>query len=293
MGSHRRRRRHTSSLTQAIWRPAVGDGQHEGVGVGEPERGGHLVLVLEEQLVVLAAAAIRCSSTRMVGEERGGALERGQVGVVGQQRRVGGDGAQHADVAQAAVALLEVGLEEEGDVAGGGAALGHLDLEHGQVLGAQPVAPGRAGLLEERLGHPGLAPDQPAVEEAEGDPDVLGGGAEHLGGPADRVVEVHALVPDRVPDGVGDRPDVPVAVVDEHHIEVAVGAQRAPAVAADGDQGQVPLVVAGGPFGQAGEPGIGLGGVAAAEFLALEPRFRASRRLRRSRSDASAAMAGT
>ena len=65
--------------------------------------------------------------------------------------------------------------------------------------------------------------------------------------------------------------DVPVAVVDEHHIEVAVGAQGAPAVAADGDEGQVPLGVAGGPIGQAGEPGVGLGGVAAAEFLALQP----------------------
>ena len=63
--------------------------------------------------------------------------ERVQVGVVGEQRRVGRDGAQHVDVAESAVALLEVGLEQEGDVAGRGAALGHLDLEHGQVLGAQ------------------------------------------------------------------------------------------------------------------------------------------------------------
>ena len=80
-----------------------------------------------------------------------------------------------------------------------------------------------------------------------------------------------ALVPDRVPDGVGDLGDVPVAVVDEHHVEVAVGAEGAPAVAAHGDEGQVPLGVAGGPFGQAGEPGVGLGGVASAEFLALQP----------------------
>ena len=70
------------------------------------------------------------------------------------------------------------------------------------------------------------------------------------------------------------RADVPVAVVDEHHVEVAVGAERAPAVAADGDQGQVPLVVAGGPLGQAREPGVRLGGVAPAEFLAPQPRFR-------------------
>ena len=79
----------------------------------------------------------------------------------------------------------------------------------------------------------------PPIEEAEGDPDVLGGGAEHLGRPPHRVVEVHPLVPDRVPDGVGDRLDVPVAVVEQDHIEVAVGAQRAPPVAADGQEGQV------------------------------------------------------
>ena len=95
-----------------------------------------------------------------VGEERGRVLERGQVGVVGQQRGVGGDGAEHADVAQAAVALLQVGLQEEGDVAG-----------------AWPVAPpsgSRAwggtwcpsrlrhaarGLLEQRFGQLRLAPD--------------------------------------------------------------------------------------------------------------------------------------
>ena len=87
------------------------------------------------------------------------------------------------------------------------------------------------------------------------------------------MIEVHALVPDRVPDAVGDRLDVPVAVVDEDHVEVAVGAQRAAPVAAHGDQGQVPLVVPGRPFGQAGEPGVGLGGVAPAELLAPEARL--------------------
>ena len=249
------------------------DGQHERVRVGEPERGRHLVLILEEELVVLALGhAVELDPD--VGEERGGALERRQVGVVGQERRVGRDGAQHADVAQAAVALLEIGLEQEGDVTGGGAALGHLHLEQGQVLGAQAIAPGGARLLEEWLGHLGLAPDETTVEEPERHPHVLGGGAEHLGGPAHGVVEVHALVPHRVPDAVGDLADVPVAVVDEHHIEVAVGAQRAPPVPAHGDEGQVPLIVACDPLGQAREPGIRLGSVAPAEFLAPQSGLR-------------------
>ena len=80
-----------------------------------------------------------------------------------------------------------------------------------------------------------------------------------------------AFVPDRVPDGVGDLLDVPVAVVDEHHIEVAEGAERTPAVAADGDESQVPLGVPGGPFGQAGEPGVGFGRIPPAEFLSPQP----------------------
>ncbi len=107
------------------------------------------------------------------------------------------------------------------------AALGHLRFEQREVPGAQAVAPGGTGFFEERLGHSGLAPHHPAVEQAQGHPHVLGGGAQHLRGAANRVVEVHTLVPDRVPDGVGDGLDLPVAVVDQHHVEVAVGAQGA------------------------------------------------------------------
>ncbi len=236
------------------------------------ERGRHLILVLQQQLVVLALGqAVQLDPD--VGEERGCVFQGRQVGVVGQQRRVGGDGAQHTDVAQTAVALLEVGLEQEGHVASRGATLGHLRLEQGEVPGPEAVAPGGTRFVEEWLGDPGLAPDKPAVEQAERHPHVLGGGAEDLGGAADRVVEVDTLVPHRVPDGVGDLPDVPVAVVDQHHIEVAVGAQRAPSVAADGHQGQVALGVAGGPLGQVREPVVGLSGVAPAEFLALQPRL--------------------
>jgi hypothetical protein len=59
--------------------------------------------------------------------------------------------------------------------------------------------------------------------------------------------------------------------VDKHDIEVAEGAEGASAIAPDGDQGQVSLGPSGGSFGQAGEPGVRLGRVAAAEFLAPEP----------------------
>ncbi len=51
------------------------DGEHERVGVGEPERGRHLVLVLQQELVVLALGqAVQLHPD--VGEERRGAVER-------------------------------------------------------------------------------------------------------------------------------------------------------------------------------------------------------------------------
>ncbi len=87
------------------------------------------------------------------------------------------------------------------------------------------------------------------------------------------MVEVDSLVPDGVPDGVGDLGDIPVTVVDQHHIEVAVGTERAPPIAAHGNEGEVPAGVASSLFGQAREPGVGLGRIAPAEFLAPEPRL--------------------
>ena len=244
------------------------DGQHEHVRIREAQRVGHLVLVLEQELVVLAPGeAVELDPD--VGEQCDRPVERGQIGVLGQQRREGRDGAQDDDVAQPAMALLEVGFEQEGDISRGRAPLGHLPLEQRQVLGGEPVAPGGPCLHEERLGHLGLSPDEATIEETEGDAGVFGRCAQDFGGPAHRVIEMHALVPHRVPDAVGDLLDVARAVVDEHHVEVAVRAQRAAPVAAHGDQGQVPPVVARRPLGQAREPRIGLGRVAPAEFLVL------------------------
>ena len=144
-------------------------------------------------------------------------------------------------------------------------------LEEREVPGTKAITPGGAGFLEEGLRDLGLSPDKTAVEQAQRHADVLGGRAEDLGRPPDRVVEVYPLVPDRVPDGVGDLPDVPVAVVDEHYIEVAVRAERAPPVAPHGHEREVPFDIAGCPFGQAGEPGVGLCGITATKFLAPQP----------------------
>ena len=145
-------------------------------------------------------------------------IERREVGVVGEERRVGGQGAQHADVAEPAVALLEVGLEQERDVAGGGAALGHLDLDDAAGTGC-PSRSRHAALAFSMRGSASLRSPQTTrrIEQPEGHAEVFGGGAEHLGGPPHRVVEVNALVPDRVPDAVGHRLDIPIPAVDNTH----------------------------------------------------------------------------
>ena len=108
------------------------------------------------------------------------------------------------DVAQAAVGLLQVGLEQEGDVTVGAVALVDLVGQDREPL-AGPGPPRVAGLGQHGLGHLGVPGHHPAVEQSELDPEVLAGHLEHLRGPADGVVEADALVPDRVPDGVGDR----------------------------------------------------------------------------------------
>ncbi len=147
--------------------------------------------------------------------------------------------------------FLQVRFEQEGDVAGGVAPALHLDLEQREVLGPEAGAPRLLGLGEERVRHLRLAPDHAPVEQSQRDPGVLSGGGKHLGGATDRMVQVHAFIPDRIPDAVGDGLDVPVAVVDEDDVEVAVGAQRATAVPAHGDEGHVTPGVPGDPVGEA------------------------------------------
>ena len=135
--------------------------------------------------------------------------------------------------------LLQVRLEQEADVAVGAVPLGDRLGQHAQprrLLAGPPLA----GPLEHRLGDLGLAADHPGVEEAEGHPQVLAGHVQGLARAAHAVVEGDALVPHRVPDPVGGGGDVLAALVDQHDVEVAVGAELAPAVATDGHQRHTP-----------------------------------------------------
>ncbi len=124
--------------------------------------------------------------------------------------------------------------------------------------------------FEHRLGHLGIAADDPAVEEAERDPKVARGHVEHITRASDAVIERDSLVPYRVPDPVGGGRDVPPAPVQEHDVEVAERAELSPAVATHRGQRHSPAVPLGGTLEQAGKPLVGRFGVGVAERVASQ-----------------------
>ena len=175
------------------------------------------------------------------------------------------------EVAQPAVGFFQVRLEKEGHVSMGSMALFDLGGEHGEPLpGSGP--PLVEGLGEHGRRHRGVAGHHPAVEQAQLGPEVVPGDLEDLRGAAHGMVEADALVPHRVPHGVGDATDVPPPVVDEDDVEVAVGAELASPVPTHGDKGDPVGVPVGGPLEQVGQPLVGGGGQGRAEVLTLEVR---------------------
>jgi hypothetical protein len=63
------------------------------------------------------------------------------------------------------------------------------------------------------------------AEQRRGGVEVVGGQAEGLLRHLDTVAEMDSLLPDRIPDGVGDRGDIRPRVVKEHDVDVAAGGQ--------------------------------------------------------------------
>ncbi|MNW54234.1 hypothetical protein D3C74_318270 [compost metagenome] len=143
-----------------------------------------------------------------------------------------GQGREHHGVTDPATRLLEVGLDQVRDLA---RPLGPL-LGRGQELG-QAAPRGRAPVREHgRRGpvhHERVARDRTDVEPPDRRRDVLGRDLAALGQRPHRMVQVDALVPQRVPEAFGDRRDllgrVAATVVHEHQVEVARGPHvRAP-----------------------------------------------------------------
>ena len=166
----------------------------------------------------------------------------------------GRDRVDRVGVAQASPGLLEVGLEQEGELAAALRALGVQRLELGQPdAGRRP--PVRQHPEAELGGEPGVAGHVPCVEQPQRGAQVAARHLTALARGAHRVVETGARVPDRVPDPVGQHGDVRPPRVQEQHVEIAAGQQLTAAVAADGHQRHAGLVAE-----QRSQPAVGLGG---------------------------------
>lgn len=205
------------------------------IGVEEAEVGGDLVLLLEGEAVGGAAGReVQCVAG--VQQDAAG-LGEPLAGCVGDPG--GGDGAQGGGVAESAAGLLEVGFQEELELALAVGPFAAEFVERGQAFGGvvAPVGEDRGAQGGDEAEVPG---DGPGVEEAELHLEVLARRFAGFGGGAYGVVEGEAEVPDRVPDVVGECGDgsgVGGAVVQEQQVEVAARGEFAAAVAADGDEG--------------------------------------------------------
>jgi hypothetical protein len=215
---------------------------------------GHRILVLQQQPVPWAAAA--AVELDAGGQQRAVGVDEGRVVALPQQApgRLGPP--QGMDVAQAAATLLQVGLEEEGHLTGLLVAGPHPRRQLAQPP-LRPLLPLAQGLGGQVLGEALVAGQVPDLQERRGRVEVVGGEGEGLAHRAHGVAELHALVPDRVPEPVGQGADVGPPGVEEQHVDVGLEAQLRPPVAADGDEGHVPAPVALPHRGEElGQPGV-------------------------------------
>ena len=138
-------------------------------------------------------------------------------------------------VAQPASALLQVGLEQERDIAEPAVSLGDRVPEVPQP--ATPVSPPAVSCLAGELGPEVVVTrDGARVQEAEGGLEVAGGDRKRLLDRLDAVVEGEAGVPDRVPEPLGHPAHVRAAAVDEHQVQVTARGELSSPVAADRDE---------------------------------------------------------
>ena len=248
--------------------PGLGDGCHQGIGVVDAEGGRHLVLLLQQQAV--GGPARRPVQLHPGGRQRpAGAVEARQVDLVGKAGHGPGGGLHDVDVAQTPVRLLQVRLEQEGHVAVGPVAFLHLFGEHRQPVPG-PGPPQIDGPSHERRHHVVVSRHQAAVEPAELRPQVLGRHAQHLGRAPHRMVEPHALVPHRVPDGIGDRLDVPPPLVHENDVEIAPRGELAPPIPSHRRQSDPVGVAARRLVEKPRQPRVGRPGQGAAEVVAVK-----------------------
>ena len=200
--------------------PGRGHRGEQRVGVGVPEGGGDAVLLLQQQPVPGPAPGRGGAPVQLAPhvEQHLVRLPYGRARSVrdlSDRERV-----QRVHVAQPAAGLLEVGLEQERHLAERPSPLaGRL----GQLVepGGRAGPPGRPGRRQQPGAQVPVAGDVPRVEQAEGGLEVAAGDRDGLVHGAHGVVQVQPAVPERVPEGVGDRRDVRAPGVDEQEVEVA------------------------------------------------------------------------
>ena len=236
-------------LVHRVGDGAAGPGQvaHERVRVQQPEHPGHLVLLLQDEPVGGAAGDLVQRVPRV--HDR---LVRGPDPGPGTGRHPRGrDGLDGVHVPQPAPGLLEVGLEQESQLA---AALGSFHVQRLQLgqPGAGRGPPVLQGPHPQRVGEVGVARDMPGVQQPEDYFEVGPGYPAGFRRGAHRVIEMGAGVPDRIPDTVGHRRDAVPPVVQQEHVEVAARQQLTPPVAAHGDQGDPRFRAQ-----QGGQPAVG------------------------------------
>ena len=212
-----------------------GDIGEEQVGVGVPEQCGDRVVVGQGESVARAA-----------GDDVDGVTDVEEVPVRRVDlpvRPVGepgpGERPEHRHVPQAAAGLLQVRLDQMGQLPVPGVPRGHRLGELGQPgpqSGAPVLVDGRPGRRDELR----VAGEIPQVEQADRRCEVGLGDLPALGDGADGVVQAGLGVPHRVPDPVGKGDDLGGRqrrrVMDEDEVEVTERTAVAPRKAAHGGQ---------------------------------------------------------
>lgn len=156
------------------------------------------------------------------------------VAEVGQCQR--GD---QLHVAQPTGAVLEVGFTAVRDDPGAEASSG--DRGHEIVeAGGDLVPPLATRAVDDQRAQIGIAGDHPGVQQAESDQHVSGGHRQTLLDGADAVVKADPRVPQRIPERVGEGPQVApgASFVHQHQIEVGMREDLPPAETSEGDQGE-------------------------------------------------------
>ena len=182
-----------------------GDVGHQHVGRRRAEPGGDGVLVLEPQHVA-GPPLLPVQGDADVDERAVAAVEHGEV--VGRHDEVGvGRPPQRVHVAQPAVAVLEVGLEQVGDVAGLAPALDDLGAQGVEPAPAVAPPPRERPRVTSRGAELVVAGQRPGAEQRRRRVEVVGGQRQLVVERAHGVAELEAGVPQRVPQLLGQLVD--------------------------------------------------------------------------------------